>query len=461
MTLYLFDSYQRKIVPLKPIAKGCVGLYSCGPTVYDRAHLGNLRTYLLVDVLRRVLAYNGYGVNHVMNITDVGHLVSDGDSGEDKMEKAARQRQQCAWQIAKNFEAHFFADSGKLNIDIPTVVCRATDHIAEQIIYIESLVRKGFTYQLEDGVYFDTSKLDDYGYLARIDSAGLRAGVRVETGQKKSLTDFALWKLSGVRLRQMEWDSPWGRGFPGWHIECSAMAEKYLGKLFDIHVGGEDHMPVHHSNEIAQSQGRNGNRMANIWLHGYFLQLDNEKIAKSGRSLLLSELLKRGFDPLSYRYLTLTAHHRRRLNFSWQSLTSAAKALSRIRKVVVSAPIGGQIDSSYQRRFHLLVNYDLNMPGALALLWELLASELAPAVKRATLLDFDRVFALELDRVVGDSVPEAVDLIAQRRQLARQQGDWRGADQLRLQLVAMGYQVEDRQGSYALIPLQHNEADRD
>jgi len=461
MTLHLFDSYQRKIVPLKPIESEQVGLYSCGPTVYDRAHLGNLRTYLLVDVLRRVLAYNGHHVKHVMNITDVGHLVSDGDNGEDKMEKGARLQQQSAWHIAEKFEALFFADSGRLNIIAPTVVCRATDHIAEQIAYIESLAQRGFTYTVADGVYFDTSKLDDYGHLARLDAAGLRAGMRVEQGQKKSITDFALWKFSGTRSRQMEWPSPWGQGFPGWHIECSAMAEKYLGTLFDIHVGGEDHIPVHHSNEIAQSQGRNGNRMANIWLHGYFLQLDNEKISKSGRSLLLPELLERGFDPLSYRYLTLTAHYRRRLRFSWQSLASAAKALSRIRKMIVNTPTDGEIDSGYQQRFQRLVNRDLNMPGALALLWELVASELTPAIKRATIMNFDRVFALELDSVVGHRISGAAEVIAQQRQLARQQGDWTRSDQLRLQLVTMGYQVEDRRDSYALIPLELSEHDSD
>ena len=298
--LKLFNTMERNVSVFKPIQDGKVGLYACGPTVYDDAHIGNLRTYLFVDVLKRVLKLNGYEVNHVMNITDVGHLVSDADTGEDKMEKGARKQQKSAWDIAKYFEKAFLHDLKNLNISLPKVTCRATDHIQDQIAFIESLEEKGFTYKTNDGIYFNTEKIADYGKLAQLDKQGLSAGIRVDMADKKSHTDFALWKFSGNRKRQMEWSSPWGIGFPGWHIECSAMAEKYLGEEFDIHIGGEDHIAVHHTNEIAQCQAKNGHVQARYWLHGYFLQLNDEKLSKSGTSITLSTLIDRGYDPLAY-----------------------------------------------------------------------------------------------------------------------------------------------------------------
>ncbi|TQV87170.1 cysteine--tRNA ligase [Aliikangiella coralliicola] len=452
MELNLFDTYRREVVSFDPVNLSEVGLYSCGPTVYDYAHIGNLRTYLFVDTLKRVLSFNGYSVKHVMNITDVGHLVSDGDTGEDKMEKGARLQNLSAWEIAKKYEAHFFEDMHQLNIQIPTIVCRATEHISEQIEFIKVIEEKGFSYKTNDGIYFDTSKLEDYGHLARLDVKGLKAGARIDIADKLNITDFALWKFSGKTARQMEWESPWGKGFPGWHIECSAMAEKYLGELFDIHVGGEDHIPVHHSNEIAQSQAKNKTRMANIWMHGYFLQIDNEKVAKSGKSITLSELVKKGYDPLSYRYLTLSAHYRSRLNFTWESLQGAENALKRLRKLFVSFGETGTADEHYMSRFESLVNQDLNIPQALALMWEMLNSQLSPAAKKATLLHFDQVFGLQLASFsqMAERIPVEIERIAEARFQARQNKDWHLSDQLREQLTKLGYSIEDHSDSYKI-----------
>lgn len=449
-TLNLFDTMKRQIISFNAIKNGEVSLYACGPTVYDYAHIGNLRTYLFVDTLKRVFTLNDYQVNHVMNITDVGHLVSDGDTGEDKMEKGARKQNKSAWEIARYFEDIFFNDLAKLNISRPNITCRATEHIQEQIEFIQSLEEQGFTYLTEDGVYFDTRKLNDYGKLARLDKLGLSPGKRIELGDKKSPTDFALWKLSEKRQRQMEWPSPWGIGFPGWHIECSAMAEKYLGKQFDIHIGGEDHIPVHHTNEIAQCEAKNGHIQANYWLHGYFLKLDNEKISKSGVSLTLNTLIEKGFDPLDYRYLTLTSHYRSHLNFTWQGLAGAQKARRRLITKLQSLPKGGKIDPSYQSQFVGFINQDFNMPRALALVWAILDSHLNSADKRATLVYFDQVFGLDMEREVKLIIPAEIEELAQQRHQLKQQGNYQGADQIRAELETLGYRINDSADSYQL-----------
>src|SRR5512139_1981571 len=298
MSLRLYDTYTRSVRDFQPLHPPEVGLYSCGPTVYDYAHIGNLRTYLFVDLLRRTLLFNGYAVRHVMNITDVGHLVSDADTGEDKMEAGQRRTGRSAWEIAAEYTRAFQDDLLRLKVLEPTIWCRATDHIAEQIAFIAQLKAQGFTYGTSDGIYFDTSRLPEYGHLARLDIAGLQAGARVEMGEKRHVTDFALWKFSPLdQMRQMEWGSPWGVGFPGWHIECSAMSAKYLGEFFDIHCGGEDHITVHHPNEIAQTQACYGTRLANFWLHGYFLQMEEAKMSKSsGEFLRLQSLIDRHYD---------------------------------------------------------------------------------------------------------------------------------------------------------------------
>ncbi|HSR29390.1 MAG TPA: cysteine--tRNA ligase, partial [Anaerolineae bacterium] len=333
MPLRLYDTYTRSLRDFEALHPPQVGMYGCGPTVYDYAHVGNLRTYVFEDILRRVLEFNGYQVQHVMNITDVGHLTSDADTGEDRMEKGSRRTGMTAWQIAELYTDEFIKDLHRLNIHEPHIWCRATDHIPEQIDAIRCIEAAGYAYRTSDGLYFDTNKLPDYGRLARLDMDGLQAGTRVDMAEKRYPTDFALWKFSPEgEVRQMEWDSPWGTGFPGWHIECSAMAAKYLGPFFDIHCGGEDHIMVHHPNEIAQTQACHGTRLANFWMHGYFLQIDSSRMGKSeGNFLRLEMLIDRGYDPLAWRFFCLSAHYRAKLNFAWEALDGAATALDRLR----------------------------------------------------------------------------------------------------------------------------------
>lgn len=448
MSLALYDTWTRTVRPFTPIHAEQASMYCCGPTVYDHAHIGNLRTYIFEDLLRRALMRNGYQVRHVVNITDVGHLTSDADDGDDKMEKGSQRTGESAWAIAERYTEAFMADWRALRLLEPTVWCRATDHIAEQIAFIALIERSGCAYRTDDGIYFDTSKQDDYGFLARLDRTGLQAGRRVALGAKKNITDFALWKFSpaGV-VRQMEWDSPWGRGFPGWHIECSAMSAKHLGSWFDIHCGGEDHIAVHHSNEIAQTKAAYGTRLANYWIHGHFLTLDAAtKMSKSsGDFVRLQTLQNRGIDPVAYRYLCLTAHYRSKLQFSWAALEGAQTALNRLRHLYSRWPEGGSIDNAFVARFDAEVNDDLNLPRALAALWELVKSPLPPSTLRATVDSLDHVLDLDLHdwAQAVSSVPESIRLLLNAREQARLQKDWGKADFIRDTLRARGWTVED------------------
>ena len=455
MPLELYDTWTRSQREFTPLNPGEVGLYTCGPTVYNYAHIGNLRTYLFEDGLVRTLKLNGYRVNHVMNITDVGHLVSDGDEGEDKMEAGSRRTGQSAWTIAALYTDAFRADLKLLNIVEPNIWCKATDHIPEQISFIEEIEQKGYVYRTSDGIYFDTSKQPDYGYLGRLDIAGLQAGARVDLGEKKNPTDYALWKFSAPEdHRQMEWDSPWGRGFPGWHIECSAMAHKYLGAYFDIHCGGEDHITVHHPNEISQTEAAYGTRLANFWLHGYFILLNSAKMSKSGGEFLrVQVLIDKGYDPIAYRYLCLTAHYRSQLMFSWDALDAAQTALARMRvNFTALGDSAAQPDADFISRFMAMLNDDLNFPQALALAYELLKSQLAPDVKKATLLTFDEAFGLGLGAWVPKTldVPGDVRAAADLRWTARNAKDWAEADRLRGELTALGWSMKDGKDSYTL-----------
>jgi cysteinyl-tRNA synthetase len=455
--LTLYDNYERALRPFVPLASGGpVGVYTCGPTVYDYQHIGNFRTFLFEDLLKRVLRWNGYRVRHVMNITDVGHLTSDADTGEDKMEKGSRRTGMTAWEIAQLYTDAFLADMKALRIEDPDVLCRATDHIREQIEFIADIERKGFAYVTTDGVYFDTSKQPGYGRLARLDKEGLAAGHRVEQGEKRHPTDFALWKFSppGER-RQMEWESPWGKGFPGWHIECSAMAQKYLGDWFDIHCGGEDHIPVHHTNEIAQTEARVGTRLANFWMHGYFLLSNDAKMAKSaGEFLRIASLAERGYDPIAFRYLCLTGHYRSQLNFTWEALDAAQTGLDRMRVGFHALPAdaAAQADPALVERFTDMLNDDLNLPRALAVAWEVLRGDVPAAVKRATLAKFDEVLGLGLatwqPRAV--EVPADIEALANARADARRARDWAEADRLRRALADAGWEVEDRADGHVL-----------
>jgi len=446
--LQLYDTYTRRLRKFEPLHPPEVGMYTCGPTVYDYAHIGNLRTYIFEDVLRRMLEFNGYTVRHVMNITDVGHLTSDADTGEDKMEKGSRRTGKSAWEIAEYYTAEFKRDMQRLNLLEPTIMCRATDHIQEQIDFIRCIEEKGYTYRTSDGIYFDTTKLEDYGVLGRLDIEGLQAGARIEVGEKRHPTDFALWKFSPPdSKRQMEWDSPWGVGFPGWHIECSAMSSRYLGPFFDIHCGGEDHITVHHTNEIAQTEACYGTRLANFWMHGYFLVLDEQqRMSKSaGDFIRLQTLIDLGYDPLAYRMFCLSAIYRQKLNFTWDGLDGAARSLDRMRNSFYEWGEPTQPDELMLEKFTQQINDDLNMPRALAVSWELARSDLPEGVKKATLLEFDRVLGFDLAnwKPKEEDIPAEVLELVEKRQRARAEKRWADADSLRSQIATRGYEVMD------------------
>jgi len=363
------------------------------------------------------------------------------------MEKGSRRTGMSAWEIADMYTQEFKADMQRLNIQEPVIWCRATDHIAEQIETIRCIEAKGFTYRTSDGIYFDTSKLPDYGYLGRLDIEGLQAGARVDRGEKHNITDFALWKFSPPgQQRQMEWDSPWGVGFPGWHIECSAMSAKYLGPFFDIHCGGEDHITVHHPNEMAQTQACYGTRLANFWMHGYFLQIDSARMGKSaGNFLRVQTLIDEGYDPLAYRFMCLGAHYRSQLSFSWEVLDGAKTALNRLRSAVYGWGAPGTLDEDYVDKFAAFVNEDMNMPRVLALTWDLVKSDLPDATKKATVLFFDQVLGLRLAEwePVEEVIPDEILALVEQRTEARKARRWQHADALRDQVVAAGYEIED------------------
>ena len=450
MNLQLFDTYERKVRPFEPLVDNKVGIYACGPTVYNFAHIGNLRTYLFEDILIRVLVANGYDVNHIINITDVGHLTSDADTGEDKMELGTKRTGMTAWELAEFYTNAFQEDLEKLNILAPSIWCKATDHIPEQIEFVMDLEQKGYTYATSDGIYFDSRKLKSYGHLARLDVEGLQAGARVKLGERRFVTDFALWKFSPPEeQRQMEWESPWGRGFPGWHIECSAMSAKYLGDYFDIHCGGEDHIPIHHTNEIAQTEASKGTRLANFWMHGYFLQMDKAKMSKStGDFLTLDVIAEKGFSPLVYRYFCLTAHYRSQMSFSLESLDAAKTALTRLYETAFAWGEPGTADEGTVTRYFDCLNDDLNMPRALAVIWELVRSNLPNDVKKATLLRCDEILGLDIANWTMDqvNVPDEVEELVKAREAARASKDWVRSDELRDAVNKLGYAIEDTSG---------------
>lgn len=453
--VYLFNTLTRRKDVFHPLLDDGVGLYTCGPTVYDFAHIGNLRTYVFEDILKRVLIYNGYPVRHVMNITDVGHLTGDRDMGQDKMEAGARREGKSAWEIAAFYTEAFQADIAKLNVLEPDVWCKATDTIPEQIELIQVLEEKGFTYATSDGIYFDTAQFPGYAKLSHQLRDALQEGARVEVNpEKRNATDFALWKFSPKDVqRQMEWDSPWGRGFPGWHIECSAMSMKYLGDRLDIHCGGTDHIDVHHTNEIAQSEAATGKPFFTVWMHGEFLIIKGgKKMAKSeGNFLTLSSaFIDKGIDPLAYRYAVFQSHYRKPMEFSDTSVKAADRGLKRLRRTVqaLSGSAGnatGTVVPAHRELFLAAVNDDLNMPRAMAAVQALLKSEASDADKVATVMEFDTaVLGLDLDRRETESaLPEDVQALVDRRQAARTAKDWSLSDQLRDELSAMGYSVQD------------------
>ncbi len=445
MALKLYNTLTRKKESFEPIIKAHIGIYSCGPTVYWYQHIGNLRSYIFADILKRVLLYHGYGVKHVINITDVGHLTSDADEGEDKMEKAALKEGKKAFEIAEHYFKVFEEDLDKLNIIKPNIWCKATEHIKEQIELIKKLEKKGYTYRTSDGIYYDTSKFKDYGKLALLNKEGLKAGKRIAVGEKKNKTDFALWKFSDEPgKRQQEWESPWGLGFPGWHIECSAMSSKYLGEQFDIHTGGEDHIPIHHTNEIAQSEGAFGKKpWVKYWLHGAFLTFKGEKVSKSkGGLFTLSELEEKGYSPLDYRYFCLTAHYRSQLNFSLENLDAAKYSLKRLKNIILELKEDKKTNIRYLNEFHEDIDNDLDMPSALAVLWKLVRDEKADG-KIGAIREMDKVFGLDLLLKERIEIPLKVRGLIEQREKARKAKDWKKADALREEIKKSGFKVDD------------------
>ncbi|MEM2089639.1 MAG: cysteine--tRNA ligase [Candidatus Pacearchaeota archaeon] len=444
--LKLYNTLTRKKEVFKPIDKvnKVVRIYSCGPTPYSYQHIGNLKAYIFADILKRVLLFNGYKVKHVINITDVGHLTSDADTGEDKIEQAAKKEKKTAKEIVDFYFNIFHQDLKKLNVLEPDVWCKASEHMKEQIELIEKLEEKGYTYRTSDGIYFDTSKFKDYGKLARLKKEKLKAGARVPLGEKRNITDFALWKFSKEPgKRQQEWQSPWGLGFPGWHIECSAMSMKYLGEHFDIHTGGIDHIAVHHVNEIAQSEAATGKKFVNYWLHENFLTFKGEKISKStGGLYTLKELEEKGFQPLAYRYFILAGHYRKPLNFSLEILENAKKSFERLKNIVSQLKDDGKINKKYLKEFEDAINDDLNTPKALEVLWRLVRDKKAEGKVR-TIKEMDKIFALDLLKKEEIEVPEEILKLVEERERARKDKNFRLADEIREKIKEKGYAIDD------------------
>ena len=445
MTLNLFNTLGRKTEKFEPIGKKSVGLYACGPTVYQYAHIGNLRTYIFEDILKRTLKLFGYKVKHVMNITDVGHLTSDRDIGEDKVEREAKRQRKTAWSIAKFYEREFKKDLKKLNISEPDIWARATDHIKEQIELIKKLELGGYVYRISDGIYFDTAKFNKYGILLKTKVTDREVSERIIARDKKNPEDFALWKFSPQNSkRDMEWPAPWGKGFPGWHIECSAMSMKYLGSHFDIHAGGIDHIPVHHTNEIAQSEAATGKKFVNYWLHGNFLLVRGKRMGKSeGNYFTLAELAEKKFNPLDFRYLTLTAHYRSPLLFSFEALESAAKAREHIVSLLRRAyqrkrGLNRKIITEFREKFQRAMGDDLDSPKALAILWEY-----AEKISAKEFLWADKIFGIGFDKVKQAAIPLKIKKFVSAREKCRKNKDWTGADKIRGKIKKLGYSVED------------------
>jgi len=495
MQLKIFNTLTRKKEVFEPLKDKQVGLYTCGPTVYSYAHVGNLRTYVFEDILKRILEFDGFKVKHVMNITDVGHLTSDADTGEDKLEVGAKRENRTVWEIADFYTKIFFEDMRRLNIITPNILCKATDNIKEMVELVKALRKKGFAYIIDDGIYFDSAKFKNYGKLAKLDLKNLKPGARVEKNtQKRNSYDFALWKFSPKnQKRQMEWNfedelilkneeyrklenlakenpnvkildtKTHGKdktvlvnfvGFPGWHIECSTMSMKYLGQTFDIHCGGIDHIPVHHTNEIAQAEAATNKKFVRYWLHGAFLVLKNSaKMAKSGENFLtLQSVVDRGYSPLDYRYFILTAHYRTQLEFSWGSLDAAKKSLQTLKQHIKYLKNEKNGKSAlvkigeYKKRFEEAINDDLNMPQALSVMWDLVRSKerISPEDKLRIVFEFDKIFGLRLDEEeIEEKLSEEVENLIRKREEARKAKDFGTADEIRDQLKEMGVILED------------------
>ena len=450
MDIYFYNTLTKRKELFKTLEEGKVKMYSCGPTVYKNATIGNMRTNLFQDTLRRVLRYNGYELNHVMNITDVGHLVSDGDEGEDKMLKSAREENKTPLEIAEYYTKLFFNDLERLNIETPETVCKATDHIQEMLKMVQEILENGYAYETSTAIYFDVSKLEEYGILSGINLEEQKSGARVDVDpEKRNPYDFALW-IKAPENHLMKWESPWGLSYPGWHIECSAMSTKYLGEEFDIHTGGIDLIPTHHENEIAQSKGACGKMPAKYWMHGEYLLINGGKMSKSlGNVYLIDDIINRGYEPLAYRLFNFSCHYKGKLNFTWEGIESAQTSLKRLREgyqkhLNGSAEISNEIINDMELRFHKAINDDLNMPLAMSIVWEAVKyTEKSPEI--AKLLEkFDTVLGIKIsEKEKQKEIPqEIIDLVEQRKQ-ARINKNWEESDRLRDLITQKGYSIKD------------------
>lgn len=452
--LKLYNTLTKKkeeFIPIDNIKKE-VKIYSCGPTVYNYAHIGNMRAYIFMDTLRKVLKYNGYTVNHVMNITDVGHLTSDADEGEDKMEKSAKEQNMSVYEIADKYTKLFMNDIHSLNIEDPEYISKATDHIKDMEEYVKEIIENGYAYETSKGIYFDTSKLPSYGELSRVNLSNQKAGARIDVDpEKKNPLDFALW-IKAPKEHIMKWDSFAGKCYPGWHIECSAMSRKYLGDKFDIHTGGVDHIPIHHENEIAQSKGATGKNPANIWMHVEFLLIDDGKMSKSlGNVYKIEDLIAKGIEPLAYRYFTYTSHYRNKLNFTWDAIRSSQVSLNRLRELVLShkeanSTVDKGVIAEYKEKFKEAINDDMNMPVAISIVWELAKYNIKSKDIFNVIKEFDKVLSLDLDKGINkeeEQIPQEIMDLVLKRKVARDNKDYNLSDKLRDEIKERGYLVLD------------------
>lgn len=452
MEIYFYNTLTKTKDIFKPMNSKEISLYTCGPTVYYYAHIGNLRAYLFMDSLRRMLKYNGYNLKHVMNITDVGHLVSDADEGEDKMMKAARLENKDPFAIADFYKEEFLKDMEKLNIDMPEIIARATEHIECMEEYVKKIIENGYSYETEDTIYFDTSKLDKYGVLSNkeIDEKDTEARIDVDPN-KKNLNDFAIW-IKAPENHLMKWETFWGKCYPGWHLECSAMSNKYLGDEFDIHTGGVDHIPIHHENEIAQGKGFCGKIPAHFWMHVEFLQVNGGKMSKSlGNLYTLNDLKEKGYEPCVYRMFNFSSHYRKKINFTFEAMDSAKIALTRLREGYLKHLDGTEdIDTeflkTFEEKFHQAINDDLNMPVAMSIVWELIKSPKKSKKIAELLLKFDTVLGLKIDEKMNNKeneLPQEIIEMIEKRKKAREEKNWQLSDEIRNELNKLGYNVKD------------------
>lgn len=459
MKLTFYNTLTRKKEEFHSIDENRVRMYSCGPTVYSYAHIGNFRTYIFMDTLRRVLKYNGYELKHVMNITDVGHLESDADEGEDKMEKAARKEKKDPYEIANFYTEIFLKDMEKLNIDKPEIITKATENISQMIEYVKEIIKNGYAYETSKGIYFDISKLDKYPVLSNRKLDDQIAGARVDVDpEKKNPYDFALW-IKAPENHIMKWESPWGLSYPGWHLECSTMGRRFLGEEFDIHTGGVDHIPTHHENEIAQSKGATGKIPAHVWMHCEYLQVDGGKMSKSlGNTYTISQLQEKGISPLAFKLFCFTAHYRNKLNFTFEGAYGAQKALERLYDSYIKNANGvddvdEDIIKEYEEKFLAYINDDMNMPGAMSVVWEI-ARNAKKSIKFADLLlKFDKVlgldmknaenYLLEFKHEESEELPGEIKALVEERKQARTEKNWEKSDEIRDRIISLGYSIKD------------------